>query len=259
MRRDILKMALAANTRGAHLGGSLSLVEIMAALYGVMRIDPRNMTDGNRDRLILSKGHGVMAQYAALRQLGVLTEEDLRAFKAEDSPLTVHPAVSPILGIDCATGSLGQGLSFAIGMALGLRLKGNAAPRVFVVLGDGECNEGAVWEAAMYAAHVSLGNLVVIVDKNGIQNDGFTKDIVRVENMEDRWRAFGWEACSVDGHAVPDLEGALRAPHTGPLAVIARTIKGKGVSFMENVPQWHYGMVTDKIFAAAMHELEAHQ
>lgn len=257
MRIDILKMALAAKSQGAHLGGSLSMVEIMAVLYEVMNFNPQDVCAENRDRLIVSKGHGVMAQYAALKQLGLLTDKELATFKAESSRLTVHPSVLPELGIDCATGSLGQGLSFGVGMALGLRLNKNTQSKVFVILGDGECNEGSVWEAASYAAHLKLNTLTVIVDKNGLQNDGATQDILDMEDMEEKWRAFGWEAISVDGHDISNLDKALKKTSSNkPIALIASTVKGKGISFMENISQWHYGIVTQNIFDQALADLK---
>lgn len=257
MRRDLLKMALAAKSQGAHLGGSLSLVEIMAALYsGVMSFDSAAPQSESRDRLILSKGHGVMAQYAALKQIGLLNEEDLQTFKTPNSLLTVHPAVHPELGIECATGSLGQGLAFGCGVALGMRLKNNASSRVFVILGDGECNEGSIWESVAYASHLKINNLIAIVDKNGLQNDGKTIDILSMENMEEIWRSFGWYAISVDGHDVNSIKKHLSTNSNKPLVIIAHTIKGKGVSFMENIPQWHNGILTQKLYDQAMEELE---
>lgn len=258
MRIDLLKMGLAAKSAGAHLGGSLSLVEIMAALYGkVLTFDPSNPQAENRDRLIFSKGHGVMAQYVALKQLGLLTEDELLTYKSTGSIVSAHPSIHQSrLGIDFASGSLGQGLSQGVGVALALRRKENETSRVFVVLGDGECDEGSVWEAAAAAAHYRLKNLVVIVDQNQLQYDGPTESILDLADLAAKWRAFGWEAVSVDGHDVGAVAKACNETHDSPLAVIARTIKGKGVSFMENVPAWHHGVVTQKIYDQAIAELE---
>ena len=165
MRIDLLKMALSAGAQGAHMGGSLSLVEIMAVLYlDVMKFNLQNMKDEARDRLIMSKGHGVMAQYAALKQVGVLSEEDILTYKANDSKVAAHPSLNEQLGIEFSSGSLGQGLSLGVGTALALKRKNNLSSRVFVVLGDGECDEGSVWEAAASASHFGLNNLVAIVD-----------------------------------------------------------------------------------------------
>ena len=187
MRLDILKMALAAKMQGAHMGGSLSMVEIMAALYGgVINMNALVAGKEERDRLILSKGHGVMAQYAALLQAGLLQDEDLLTYKANHGRLSAHPAVNPALGIEYASGSLGIGLSLGVGAALALRRKNNSQSRVFVILGDGECNEGAVWEAAASAAHYALKNLVAIVDRNGLQYDGNTESIMQLEDFKAR-------------------------------------------------------------------------
>jgi len=258
MRIDILKMALAAKSQGAHMGGSLSMVEIMAALYGgVMKIDPKDIQNEVRDRLIISKGHGVMAQYVALKQIGLLSEEQLLTYKANDSIVSAHPAVNSSLGIDYASGSLGMGLSLAVGAALALKRKENEESRIFVILGDGECNEGSVWEAASAAAHYGLGNVVAIVDRNGLQYDGDTESIMALEDLEAKWKSFGWETVAVDGHDVSALSEALSHRTEKPYAVIARTVKGKGVSFMENAPQWHNGVVTQKMFEQAAAEVEA--
>ena len=259
MRIDLLKMGLAAKSAGAHLGGALSLVEVMAALYGkVMRFDPENPQAEDRDRLVFSKGHGVMAQYVALRQVGVLTEEELLTYKATGSIVSAHPSVHQArLGIDFASGSLGQGLSQGVGVALALRRKHNDSSRVFVILGDGECDEGSVWEAAAAAAHYRLSNLIAVVDQNQLQYDGPTESVLDMSDLAAKWRSFGWEAVSIDGHDVDAVAAACSASCDRPLAVIARTIKGRGVSFMENVPAWHHGVVTQKIYDQAMAELEA--
>ena len=258
MRIDILKMALAAKSQGAHLGGSLSMVEIMATLYGgVLTIDPQNMEKEHRDRLIISKGHGVMAQYVALKQLGLLSEKQLLTYKANGSIVSAHPSVNATLGIDYASGSLGMGLSLGVGAALALRRKANTYSRIFVVLGDGECNEGSVWEAAFSAAHYGLSNLIAIVDRNELQYDGPTEEIMALGDIEAKWKAFGWEAVTVDGHDVNALSDALLTRPLKPLVVIAHTVKGRGVSFMENAPQWHNGVLTQRLFEQALAEVEA--
>ena len=256
MRIDILRMALAAKSQGAHLGGSLSMVEIMAALYGsVMKLEPGNMENEHRDRLVISKGHGVMAQYVALKQLGLLTEEQMLTYKSNNTAVNAHPSVNAALGIEFAGGSLGQGLSLGVGLALALRRKGNAASRVFVELGDAECDEGSVWEAAMSASHYGLNNIVTIVDRNGLQYDGPTEDILALADLEAKWKSFGWNAVTVNGHDVNALVNALSARPGRPLAIVAETVKGKGVSFMEHAAQWHNGVVTQRIFEQAMAEL----
>ena len=259
MRIDLMRMGLAAKSAGAHLGGSLSLVEVMAALYGrVMAFDSTNPQAENRDRLIFSKGHGVMAQYVALKQIGVLTEEDILTYKATGSVVSAHPSVHQArLGIDFASGSLGQGLSQGVGVALALRRKHNDSSRVFVILGDGECDEGSVWEAAAAAAHYGLTNLIAIVDQNQLQYDGPTEKVLDLADLAAKWKAFGWETVSVDGHDIDAIASACGTVSERPLAIIAKTVKGKGISFMENVPAWHHGVVTQKVFEQAMAELEA--
>jgi len=257
MRRDILRMALAAKREGGHLGGSLSAVEILAALYGGgMHFDPKCPADETRDRFIFSKGHGVMAQYAAFRQIGLLTDEQMFTYKQAGSVVTAHPSLNPSLGMEFASGSLGQGLSQGVGVALALKRKKNLVSRVFVLLGDGECDEGSVWEAAMSSASYKLDNLVAIVDKNGLQYDGDTEKVLALDNLAAKWSAFGWNVLDVDGHDVIKLIEAFSRRCDKPLAVIAHTVKGKGISFMENVPAWHHSVLTQRQFDEAMAELE---
>lgn len=256
MRLDILRMGLAAKSAGAHFGGSLSLVEVVAALYGgVMKFDPKNLRDESRDRLIFSKGHGVMPLYAAYRQLGMLSEDELGTYKATGSDVTAHPTVCPRLGTEFASGSLGQGLSQGVGVCLALRRKSNLNSRVFVLLGDGECNEGSVWEAAESATHYALDNLVAIVDLNGLQYDGDTRAVMSMRDLAAKWRAFGWDCVECDGHDVGALTSVLSARVKVPRCVIARTVKGKGVSFMEGVPAWHHGVLTQDLFDQASQEI----
>ena len=251
-------MALAAKSQGAHMGGSLSLVEIMAALYGgTMSFAPDAPQAEYRDRLILSKGHGVMAQYAALKQVGLLSEDELLTYKANGSYVSAHPSVNPGLGIDFASGSLGQGLSQGVGVALALYKKGNESSRVFVILGDGECDEGSVWEAAMTASHYRLANIVAGIDRNRLQYDGNTEEVLALTDFWAKWKAFGWDVVTVDGHDVQALKEAFRMHTEKPLAVIAETVKGKGFSFMENMPQWHNGIVTQRLYEQGMAEVEA--
>ena len=257
MRRDILEMGFSCGANGAHFGGSLSLVEIMAVLYSqIMNFTAINPVEELRDRLILSKGHGVMAQYAALRQIGVLDDEALRSFKQNDSRLSAHPSINPEMGIEFSSGSLGQGLSLGVGSALALQMKGNTSSRVYVVLGDGECGEGAIWEAALSAAHYRLRNLVTIIDRNRLQYDGDTEIILPLENFAEKWKAFGWDVANCNGHDEAQLMAALSEPHQKPFVLIADTVKGKGISFMENAPQWHNGVLTKSMYETALSELE---
>ena len=257
MRRDALSMSLAAGTTGAHLGGGLSMIEIMAVLYlGVMRCDPHNPLWEERDRFILSKGHGVLAYYTALNRAGFVSDQELTTFKSNDTFLYGHPSMNLEKGIEFSSGSLGLGLSLGVGSALALNRKGNATSRIFVLMGDGECNEGSVWEAAASAAHFGLPNLVAIVDKNGLQYDGNTCSVLSMECLSAKWESFGWSVIKVDGHDVAEIYDALSTRSDKPLAVIANTVKGKGVSFMENNPAWHHARLTQSQFDQAMAEQE---
>lgn len=255
MRKDILRMTLKAGANGAHAGGALSAVEILAVLYGAI-LDQATSNRDLRDRFIMSKGHCVMAQYAAMARAGLLDPLELEKFEDEDSWLCSHATQDVCHGIEFSTGSLGQGLSLGIGMAMGLLRKGNQKSRVFVLLGDGECNEGQIWEAAASAAHFGLANIVAIIDANGMQLDGETCGILDMGDLAAKWSAFGWDAATVNGHDPEALYAALIAPRTRPLACIAMTLKGKGISFMENSPAWHHGRLGRKQFEQAMAELE---
>ena len=239
IRRQILLSIAEAGS--GHPGGSLSAVEIVTALfYRVMRHDPANPTWRDRDRFILSKGHAAPVLYAALAHLGYFPIEELKTLRKIDSRLQGHThIVTP--GVEMSAGSLGQGLSFGIGVALAGRMD-RRSYRVYVLLGDGECDEGQVWEAAMAAAHYKVDTLTAIVDRNGIQNDRFTSEVVELEPLADKWRAFGWHVLEVDGHSFPELLHALaqaKRVKKQPTVIIARTVKGKGVSFMENNPAFH--------------------
>ena len=258
MRADCLRMANAAGNEGAHLGGAFSCIEILAALYlEVMNFNPKKLDDPSRDRFVFSKGHGVQAQYAVFRQLGLVSEDELDTFKRSGSFLTGHPSMNPERGIEYSSGSLGQGLSLGVGSCLAMRQLGNDRSRVFVLLGDGECDEGQVWEAAMSACHYRLDNLVAIIDRNWLQYDGKTEDVVSLGSLGDKWRAFGWAVLEVDGHNFSELVPALNHRADGePLAIIANTVKGKGISFTENVVSWHHSRLTPALYEQAEIELE---
>jgi transketolase len=240
LRRHIITMISKANS--GHPGGSLSAVEIITALYfRVLRHDPDNPKWPDRDRFILSKGHAAPALYAALAECGYLPLDQLLTLRQMDSCLQGHTDCHRTSGVEMSAGSLGQGLSFAVGAALAGRLDARLY-KVYALLGDGECNEGQVWEAAMSAAHFKTDNLIAIIDKNGIQLDGWTKDIMNMEPFADKWRGFGWEVSEVDGHDLARVVDALEKAKTmsgRPSVIIAHTIKGKGVSFMENNPDFH--------------------
>lgn len=256
MRRGILDVCEACKL-SAHLGGGLSIVDIMATLYGaVLRYDASNPVWEERDRFILSKGHGALGYYSALWAAGIISDEVFASFQTNESDLIAHPVMNPLLGIESSNGSLGQGLSMGIGLALAARKKG-APYRVFVLLGDGECNEGSVWEAIMAGAHFELDNLVAIVDRNSFQSDGKGDVIMGLGDLAKRWECFGWNVRAVDGHDVAAVYQALAGPavEAKPTVVVARTTKGKGVPFMENNNDWHHNRLTRAQYEQALREM----
>ena len=240
VRRHILKMTAAANS--GHPGGALSSVEILISLYfgGILRYDPKNVGWPERDRFVLSKGHACPVLYATLAEAGYFPVEELTTFRRLNSRLQGH-AHPETPGVEMSSGSLGMGLSFSLGVALTARLD-KRSYRVYALLGDGECDEGQVWEAAMAASHYKADNLTAIVDRNRIQNDRFTDDVMQLEPLADKWRAFGWHVQEMDGHSLEEVLSALTTASQvkgRPSAIIAHTVKGKGVSFMENNPDFH--------------------
>ena len=241
MRQNIVRMVRAG--AGGHAGGALSCTDILASLYfSVLRVDPANPCWPERDRLILSAGHKCMALYAALAQRGFFDEKLLDTYGSLDSRLPGHPVMSKIPGVEANTGALGHGLSIAGGIAMGLKLDGLAA-RVYVVMGDGELAEGSNWEAAAAASHHRLDNLVVFVDRNGLQISGETRRVMNYEPIAQRWTAFGWSARQIDGHDFSQIvESARQAPFEEgkPSVVIATTVKAKGLSFAEGKVEYHY-------------------
>lgn len=253
--RDVRLTVLAQSKRAGvgHIGSALSVADIIAALYGrVLRITAPD--DPERDRFVLSKGHAALALYAALVWRGFISPAQLNTFCAEGSLLGVHPEHA-VPGIGFSSGSLGHGLSYGAGAALAARLQ-RSRRRTFVLLSDAECNEGSIWEAAMFAAHHQLGNLTAIIDLNGQQALGYTTDVCRIPNMVERWRAFGWNAAEVDGHSVEALTTALTAPaQDRPKMLVARTTFGQGVSFMQNQIAWHYLPMTDADYQQAIAEV----
>jgi len=240
LRVDIMEMIVAAKT--GHPGGSLSMAEILAVLYfDVLTIDPARPDWEDRDRMVLSKGHGAAGLYAALCERGYFPREHLLKFRQVGGILQGHPDRTKVPGVDMTTGSLGHGLAAAVGMAIGLRFSGKNS-RVYAIIGDGECQEGAIWESAMAAAHFKLNHLTAILDYNNVQLDGFVSQIMPLEPVAEKWRAFGWLTHECNGHSVRDLCDAFawaREERSGPAIIIAHTVKGKGVSFMENNSNWH--------------------
>ncbi|MCI8662891.1 MAG: hypothetical protein HFG69_06475 [Hungatella sp.] len=261
MRHDILTMVHNCGKQNGHLGGCMSAVEVLAVLYSlVMNINEiahtkRDWTE--RDRFIMSKGHAGIAMYAAMKHVGLVSQEMIDGdIRGENTVLFRHPKQNIEFGIECSVGSLGMGLGYGIGLAESFRRK-NTGQRVFVMLGDGECNEGAVWESAAYAGHRKLDNLIAVIDKNNLQLDGSTSKVLSMDNMSERWSAFGFQTVEVDGHDMEAVYEAFQIQHTGkPLAIIARTIKGKGVSFAENRTEWHDNYLSDELYQQALNELE---
>ena len=253
LRRDSLEMIYGAGS--GHPGGSLSEIDILVALYfGVMRYDAENPAWSERDRFILSKGHASPGFYVTLAMAGYFGREELSSYRKTDGLLQGH-AHPKTPGVEMNSGSLGMGLSFALGHALASRLDGKDY-RVFALLGDGECQEGEVWEAAMSAAHHGATNLTAIIDRNRIQNDRFTDEVMTLEPLADRWRDFGWNVITCDGHEHAEVLRALdSASGVGPTAIIANTVKGKGVSFMENNPAFHGRAPNAEEYEAALKEL----
>jgi transketolase len=257
IRRHIVEMLHEAAS--GHPGGSLSAVEIVTALYfgGLLRYDPRQPDWPDRDRFVLSKGHGVPVQYAAMAEAGYFDVAELRTLRRVDTRLQGHPVLGSLPGIEASTGSLGQGLSIGLGMALAARMDRRDF-RVFVLLGDGECQEGQVWEAAMAAGHHRPGNLVAIVDYNKFQLDGAIDDIIAVEPFAQKWESMGWTTREIDGHDVEQVMEALEwaVAQKVPACIIAHTVKGKGVSFMEGENAYHGVAPSDDELGRALGELE---
>ena len=247
------------NAKSGHPGGSLSITEILTYLYfNEMNVDPQNPSMDSRDRFVLSKGHAAPALYSVMAQRGYFPVEELKTLRKVDSRLQGHPSMKCLPGIDISSGSLGQGISAACGMALGAKLS-KADFRVYTILGDGEIEEGQVWEAAMYAAAKKLDNLVAFVDNNNLQIDGTVEEVNSPYPIPEKFAAFGWNVIEIDGHSYDDIENALaaaRACKGKPTAIIATTVKGKGVSFMENQVNWHGSAPNAEQYADAMKELE---
>ena len=257
---EIRKGALTAvySAQSGHPGGSLSIADLLAYLYfEEMNVDPKNPKMENRDRLVLSKGHTTPAYYAALAEKGFFPKEDLKTFRHKDSYLQGHPDLKHIPGVDMSSGSLGQGISAACGMALSGKIS-EAKYRVWTILGDGECQEGQVWEAAMFAAHYGLNNLCAFVDFNGLQIDGPVTEVMNPTPIDEKFAAFGWNTLVIDGHDFEQIAKAVEVAKVSdkPTAVIMKTVKGKGVSFMENKCSWHGSAPKTEQYEQGMKELE---
>ena len=238
LRINVLEMI--SNAGSSHVGSAFSIAEIVTVLYsGILNISAENVKENNRDRIIISKGHAVAILYAILAEKGFFPKEWLDTFYKNDTILAGHATSKHIPGIELSTGSLGHGLSVGCGMAYNSLLD-NLNFRVVVLMSDGECNEGSVWEAIMFAGHHKLNNLLVVVDYNKIQSLGHTKDILDLEPFVDKWKAFRWNVKEIDGHNMDEIYSAVSERSEMPTVIIAHTIKGKGVSFMEDTVLWHY-------------------
>ena len=257
LRKNILEMAFAAGASSAHLGGALSIVEIVSVLFSKIMKMNNDPEWPERDRFILSKGHACLAYYAALCEKGFIKREDLKTFEKDDSNLLGHPGINKKLGLDFSNGSLGMGLSLGIGVSISLK-KQKKKNKIFVILGDGECNEGSVWEAAMAAVHFKLDNIVAVIDNNNFQQTGSRDQIMDTKNLKEKWESFGWNSCQLDGHNIEELYKTFNTKCISgkPTAIIAKTVKGKGFSFSENNNDFHHSVLTKKLYDTALKELK---
>ena len=257
LRRTILNTAFKAGSKSAHIGGALSSADIVSVLFGkVMNFNKDNIHDQKRDRFILSKGHACLAYYAGLFEKGLISQEEVNTFEEDGSNLLGHPVMNKKIGIEFSTGSLGMGLSIGIGLALASQKK-KLDFKTYVLLGDGECNEGSIWEAAMCAPNLKVENLVVIIDKNKFQQTGTNSEIMSVDPLEDKWKAFGWHVSSVDGNDTETLSNYFdKINYKKPNLLVPNTTKGKGFKFSENNNAWHHGVLSKKIYDEALNELE---
>ncbi|MDB5053046.1 MAG: Transketolase domain protein [Bacilli bacterium] len=253
IRKSILHMVH--YSKSSHVGTCLSIVDILYVLYyKVMHISPTNPMMADRDKFILSKGHGGAALYATLAEKGYFPKKYLDQYYIDGGILPGHLDMEAVPGVEASAGSLGHGLSIGIGMAIANQLD-QMKGHIYVLVGDGECNEGSIWEAAMLASTLQLKNLTVIIDYNKLQSFGRTNEVINQENMSERWKCFGWDAIDVDGHDIHALEEAFKLPSSGPRAIIAHTVKGKGVSYMEDKLEWHYKSPNDQELEMALREL----
>ncbi len=258
---NVRKMALEAvhSAKAGHPGGSLSSIDILTYLYfEEMNVNPQNPESADRDRFVLSKGHASPAIYATLAEKGFIPKEDIKTFRHADSYLQGHPDMKGVSGVDMSTGSLGQGISAACGMAIAGKID-KKDYRVYSILGDGECEEGQVWEAAMFAAHYKLDNLTVFLDFNGLQIDGDITEVMNPTPFDDKFRAFNWHVIVIDAHNFEEIENAVKEAKSvkgRPTIIISKSVKGKGVSFMENNASWHGVAPNDEQYALAIAELD---
>ena len=257
LRKNILDAAFSAGASSSHFGGALSIVELVTCLFfSKMKIDKQNPNWQERDRFILSKGHGCLAYYAVLAEIGYISKEQLKTFEKDSSPLLGHPVINRDLGIEFSNGSLGMGLSLGIGLAIASKKK-NLNFDTHVILGDGECNEGSVWEGAMAAPNFKLDNLWVFIDHNNFQQTGSNSEIMSLENLRDKWESFGWHTLELDGHNIDAILDCFEKnfDNKKPKAIIAKTVKGKGFSFSENNNDWHHSILSKSFYDKAIQEI----
>ena len=256
VRKNILEMAVSAGAGSAHFGGALSITEVVSTLFAYqMKIDKKNPKWEERDRFILSKGHACLAYYAALCEVGYISNNELKTFEKNDTNLLGHPVINKNLGIDFSNGSLGMGLSLGIGVAISSKKKKKNF-NVYVIIGDGECNEGSVWEASMSASHFKLNNLTAILDKNNLQQTGSNEEIMSTKELGDKWRSFNWDVTEIDGHNIEQILKAFNYVSDRPKLILAKTLKGKGFRFAENNNDWHHKIMTKKQYEEALIELD---
>lgn len=259
LRREIIESSYATGKIGVHIGPALSAADYLAYLYGKqMNVSPNKVHDENRDRFVLSKGHAYTAFYSILSLRGFFSQEEYRAnFMTDGGLYPAHPIKQLDKGIECSSGSLGMGISFAVGKALAAKKKG-LSYKTYVLMGDGECNEGSTFEAFTSAAQFKLDNLVVFIDHNGYQQDGTTKDVMDIPFLS-MFQSMGWDAVEIDGNNIDEIDKAFANRKEGtekPFAIIGKTVKGKGVSFMENVNSWHHASMKEEQYTQAMDELK---
>lgn len=256
IRISILKMSLNAGASSSHFGGGLSIVEIVAVLFSEYLNIKKDSNSSNKNKFVLSKGHGVLPYYAALFHKGYINEDQLINFEKSNSILFGHPVRNVKHGIDYSTGSLGMGVGLAVGLSLASKIK-KIGTKVYCIIGDGECNEGSVWEASMSASHHNLDNLTLILDNNKLQQTGSNKDISNSQNLSDKWKSFGFEVIEIDGHNLYEIINALDFNNKNkPKLILAKTIKGKGFSFSENNNDWHHKVLTKSVYDQAIEELK---
>tara|TARA_Y100000590_G_scaffold469797_1_gene659806 strand:+ start:6541 stop:7383 length:843 start_codon:yes stop_codon:yes gene_type:complete len=258
VRKNILEMAFAAGASSSHFGGALSIADIVSVLFSYqMKINSKDPKWKDRDRFILSKGHACLAYYAALCEVGYISKDELSTFEKDETNLLGHPVINRDLGIDFSNGSLGMGLSLGIGVAIAVK-KRKKDSNIYIIIGDGECNEGSVWESAMAAPHFKLDNIFAIIDKNNFQQTGSNKNIMNVDSLKDKWSSFGWHTEELNGHNINEIYDFFSNSKgiAKPKAIIANTVKGKGFSFSENNNDWHHSVLTKSFFEKAMKELE---